>query len=122
MLLEIRRLNAVASARDPEHARERAPCDVPASESELHDLLREKPDRVMLRLHWSDELFAVAVWLEHDEVVGKAARLPLRVDSLSPSLNLAHFDSNASTQAKYDGPPMAEILASLDSRRRPPSS
>lgn len=114
MLLEIRRLNDAASARDPEHAREGIPCDLPVSPTELRDLLREKPDSVMLRLHWSNELFAVAVWLEHDKVVGKAARLPLQVDSLSPSLNLAHFDSNQSTQAAYRGPSMAEILAQLD--------
>jgi tetratricopeptide (TPR) repeat protein len=114
MLVEIRRLNEAASARDPEHARERIPCDVPVSPTELRELLREQPDRVMLRLHWSNELFAAAVWLEHDEVVGNAARLPLRVDSLAPSLNLAHFDSSQAKQAEYSGPSMAEILAGLD--------
>ncbi len=113
MLKEVERLNTAASLREPQFARENQCCHAPATPDELAELLREHPGSLMLRLHWSSDLLATAAWLEDDQLVGKAARLPLRVDSLSPSLYLASFD-DGSEKAPYQGPAMAEILAELD--------
>lgn len=113
LLAEIHRLEAAASAREPEFARNTLHCDAPLSPDELAELLRARPATVMLRLHWSGDLVAAAVWLEQGELVGKSTRFMLHVDALSPSLRLARFNDDR-PQDDDSGPTMAEILESLD--------
>lgn len=113
LLTEIRRLESLASAREPEFARDKVHCDTHLGPDELAILLSKRPGSVMLRLHWSRELLAAAVWLKEGELVGNAARILLRGDALAPSMHLARFDDGR-PKREYKGPPMAEVLESLD--------
>ena len=115
-IVENQRLYAILRREYPESNQRQHTWGRSLDGARLQRVLDEHSSRVLLRLHWAEDLLAVSVWLEDGELAGAGARLQLP-DGATPLLLRM-----ATAAEDVDPDEVASLLAQLDLSSVLPSS
>ena len=101
-------LEGMVIERHPEEMQQHWAEGASLEQEDLKKILAENPGTVLIRLHLDVELFAVSVWLEGGQLVGRSCLLDLQEQVIQL------LDAFQPTREDYQAEQIGELLSGLD--------